>query len=80
MEWIVESYDRKTDRDGESRFATESAFMSAAEELLQNMGRRFVSATLPKPGLGFGREAGLQRADAIDDALEAERPEEAWLH
>ena len=54
--------------------------MSAAEELLQNMGRGFVSATLPKPGLGFGREAGLQRADAIDDALEAERPEEAWLH
>jgi hypothetical protein len=33
-----------------------------------------------KPGLGFGREAGLQRADAIDDALEAERPEGAWLH
>ena len=47
MEWIIESYDRRTDRDGESRFATESAFVSAAEELLQNMGRGFVSATLP---------------------------------
>jgi hypothetical protein len=23
---------------------------------------------------------GLQRADAIDDALEGERPEGAWLH
>jgi hypothetical protein len=47
MEWVVESYDRRTDRDGEHSFTTESAFVSAAEELLRNGGRGFVSATLP---------------------------------
>ena len=47
MEWIIESYDRKTDRDGTNRYATESAFISAAEELLRNIWRGFVSATLP---------------------------------
>jgi hypothetical protein len=26
MEWIIESYDRRTDRDGENRFTTEVAF------------------------------------------------------
>jgi len=30
MEWIIESYDRRTDRDGENRYTTESAFISAA--------------------------------------------------
>ncbi len=47
MEWIIESYDRRTDRDGENRYTTENAFISAAEELLRNMWRGFVSATLP---------------------------------
>jgi hypothetical protein len=47
MEWIIESYDRRTDRDGENRYSTESAFISAAEELLRNIWRGFVSATLP---------------------------------
>ena len=47
MEWITESYDRRTDRDGENRFTTEVAFMRAGEDLLRNGGRRFVSATLP---------------------------------
>ncbi len=47
MEWIIESYDRKTDRDGTTRYTTESAFVSAAEELLHNIWRGFVSATLP---------------------------------
>ena len=47
MEWIIESYDRKTDRDGTNRYATESAFISAADELLRNIWRGFVSATLP---------------------------------
>jgi hypothetical protein len=47
MEWIVESYDRRTDRDGESRFTTEAAFIRAGEDLLRNGGRGFVSATLP---------------------------------
>jgi hypothetical protein len=47
MEWIIESYDRKTDRDGENRYTTESAFISAAEELLHNIWKGFVSATLP---------------------------------
>jgi hypothetical protein len=47
MEWIIESYDRMTDTDGQNRFASESAFISAAEELLGNIGKGFVSATLP---------------------------------
>ena len=47
MEWVIESYDRRTDRDAEHSFATESAFISAAEDLLRNGRRGFVSATLP---------------------------------
>ena len=47
MEWVIESYDRRTDRDGENRFATEVAFIRAGENLLRNDGRGFVSATLP---------------------------------
>jgi hypothetical protein len=47
MERIIESYDRRTDRDGENRFTTESAFISAAEDLLRNVWKGFVSATLP---------------------------------
>jgi hypothetical protein len=47
MEWIIESYDRRTDRDGQNRFTSESAFISAAEELLGNIHKGFVSATLP---------------------------------
>ena len=47
MEWIIESYDRKTDRDGTNRYTNESAFISAAEELLRNIWEGFVSATLP---------------------------------
>jgi hypothetical protein len=26
MEWIINSYDRRTDRDGQNRFTTEAAF------------------------------------------------------
>ena len=47
MEWVIESYDRRTDRDGENRFTTEAAFIRAGEDLLRNAGRGFVSATLP---------------------------------
>ena len=47
MEWIIESYDRRTDRDGQNRFTSESAFISAAEELLGNTRKGLVSATLP---------------------------------
>jgi hypothetical protein len=47
MEWIIESYDRKTDRDGQNRFTSESAFTSAAEELFGSIWKGFVSATLP---------------------------------
>jgi hypothetical protein len=47
MEWIIESYDRRTDRDGEHSFTSESAFIRAGEDLLCNAWRGFVSATLP---------------------------------
>ena len=39
MEWIIESYDRRTDRDDQNRFISESAFISTAEELLRNIRR-----------------------------------------
>ena len=47
MEWIIESYDRRTDRDSQNRFTSESAFISAAEELLRSITKGFVSAKLP---------------------------------
>jgi hypothetical protein len=47
MEWIIESYNRRTDRDDENRFPTESAFIRAAEDLLSDLEKGFVSATLP---------------------------------
>jgi hypothetical protein len=31
MEWVIESYDRRTDRDGENRFTTEVAFMALVQ-------------------------------------------------
>ena len=36
MEWVIESYDRRTDRDGEHTFTTEAAFIRASEDLLRN--------------------------------------------
>jgi hypothetical protein len=48
MEWIIESYDRRTDRDGENRFTSEGAFMSGAEELYHDS-----LITTGKPSLGY---------------------------
>jgi hypothetical protein len=47
MEWIINSYDRKTDRDGQKRFASEAAFIAAGQDLLSDIWRGFVSAILP---------------------------------
>ena len=47
MEWIIQSFDRRTDRDGERRFTTESAFLRAAEDLLKSASTGFESAILP---------------------------------
>jgi hypothetical protein len=47
MQWVIESYDRSTDRDVREPLATEVAFIRAGEELLRNDRRGFVSATLP---------------------------------
>jgi hypothetical protein len=60
MEWVIESYDRRTDRDGENRFDTEVAFIKAGEDLLRNDRRGFVSATLP--GGTIVRDEGALRA------------------
>jgi hypothetical protein len=38
MEWVIESYDRRTDRDGENRFTTEVSFTKASEDLLNKLG------------------------------------------
>jgi hypothetical protein len=58
MEWIIESYDRRTDRDSQNRFTSESAFISAAEELLGNIWKGFVSATLPDGRASMRRRCG----------------------
>jgi hypothetical protein len=47
MEWVLNSYDRRTDRDGQNRFTTEAAFIAAGQDLLRDVWRGFVSATLP---------------------------------
>jgi hypothetical protein len=47
MEWVINSYDRRTDRDRQSRFTTEAAFIAAAGDLLRDVWRGFVSAILP---------------------------------
>jgi hypothetical protein len=47
MEWMIESYDRRTDWDGHNRFTSETAFINAAEELLRNIRKGSVSAKLP---------------------------------
>ena len=47
MQWVLNSYDRRTDRDGQNRFTTEAAFIAAGQDLLHDVRRGFVSATLP---------------------------------
>jgi hypothetical protein len=47
MEWIIESYDRRTDRDGKNRFVTEVAFIEAGEDLLRNNGRDLCRRSFP---------------------------------
>jgi hypothetical protein len=47
MEWVLNSYDRRTDRDGQNRFTTEAAFIAAGQDLLHDVWRGFVSAILP---------------------------------
>jgi hypothetical protein len=46
MEWVINSYDRRTDRDGQNRFTTEDAFVAAGQDLLHDVRRGFVSAIL----------------------------------
>jgi hypothetical protein len=33
MEWVIESYDRRTDRDCENRFTTEEAFIPLSKRV-----------------------------------------------
>ena len=47
MEWVIESYDRRTDRDGENRFTTEVAFIRAGEDLLRNAWRGLCPQPFP---------------------------------
>ena len=39
MEWVINSYDGRTDRDGQNRFATEAAFIAAGQDLLRDVWR-----------------------------------------
>lgn len=43
MEWIINSYDRRTDRDGQDRFTTEAAFIIGATHLLRDREKGFES-------------------------------------
>ena len=47
MEWIINSYDQRTDQDGQHRFATEADFIKAAKGLLRDSLNGFESAILP---------------------------------
>ena len=55
IEWIIESYDRRTDRDGQNRFTLESAFISAAEELLCNIWKGSCPQHFPMAGSSMRR-------------------------
>jgi hypothetical protein len=57
MEWIINSYDRRTDRDGQNRFTTEADFIMAAKDLLFDVWRGFESAILPDGTLVKGEGA-----------------------
>jgi hypothetical protein len=50
MEWIVGSCDRRTDRDGQKRFTSESAFISAGGELLGNIWKGSCPQNFPMAG------------------------------
>jgi hypothetical protein len=60
MEWMIESYDRRTDWDGHNRFTSETAFINAAEELLRNIRKGSVSAKLPMAGSPMRQRCGRQ--------------------
>ena len=47
MEWVLNTYGRHTDRDGQHRFATEAGFIAACQDLLRDVWRGFDSAILP---------------------------------
>jgi hypothetical protein len=47
MEWVINSYDRRTDRDGQNRFTTEDAFIAACHDLLRDVWKGFDTAILP---------------------------------
>lgn len=46
MEWIINSFDRRTDRDAQNNFTTEAAFIMAARDLLRDVGKGFESPCL----------------------------------
>jgi hypothetical protein len=47
MEWVLNTYSRRTDRDGQNRFTTEAAFIAAVQDLLGDVWKGFDSAVLP---------------------------------
>jgi hypothetical protein len=57
MEWIINSYDQRTDQDGEHRYTTEAAFMMAADHLLHDVSKGFESAVLPNGTVIKGEDA-----------------------
>ena len=63
MEWIINSYDRRTDRDGQNRFTTEADFIMAAKDLLFDVWRGFEvrNPTRWDPGQRRGRTEGASR-------------------
>jgi len=47
VDWIIETHDERTGRTGQRRFETEAAFISAAQDVLEDLWQRFIAATLP---------------------------------
>jgi hypothetical protein len=58
MEWIVWSCDRRTDRDGQKRFTSESAFISAAGVLLGNIWKGSCPQNFPMTGSSMRQRCG----------------------
>jgi hypothetical protein len=58
MEWIIESFDRRTDRNGQNRFTSESAFIRAAEELLGNIWKGSCPQHFPTAGSWMRQRCG----------------------
>jgi hypothetical protein len=73
MEWVIESYDRKTDRDNENRFATKSAFIAPLRTYSATAARLRLVRTCGDEGVSqLPVAAGGRYAGSVGEALLAD--------